>query len=176
MSESIESKISRTILELPASEIDIDGVVYPVSPPSLATLILVSEIVADIPVVNGETDNITSEVLRVAKDFKLLGDIAAVVILGAERIKEKHIVSIKRFKTKEKFSFIKMRKVLTRVEYVEYKEERFVLAERIIDTCRPSLINHVIVKRFKEMEVSDFFGLITSLYDVNLLKPTREVI
>ena len=69
-----------------------------------------------------------------------------------------------------------MRTVLKRVERIEEKEERIALAERISDKCSSSLINKMIVKRLEDMEISDFFGLITSLRDVNLLKPTREVI
>lgn len=176
MMRSVENKIANTILEFPIGEIEIDDVVYPIAPPSLATLILVSSIVSEIPKVDGETDDITSEVLRVAKDFKIIGDIAAVVILGAERVKEKHIVRVKRFETKRTFSVFKMRKVLKRVERIEEKEERVALAEKISDKCSSSLINKMIVKRLENMEISDFFGLITSLRDVNLLKPTREVI
>jgi hypothetical protein len=34
---------------------------------------------------------------------------------------------------------------------------------------------NLIVRRLKDMEIGDFFGITTSLSEANLLKPTAEV-
>lgn len=47
--QTIESKVASAILERPVASIELDGVKYDIAPPSIATLILVSEIVSTLP-------------------------------------------------------------------------------------------------------------------------------
>ena len=48
---TIENSVASAILEKSIDNIDIEGVTYEIAPPSTATLILISEIVATLPVV-----------------------------------------------------------------------------------------------------------------------------
>ena len=114
--KTVESAVVDAILERSSSGIEVDGVKYDIAPPSAATLMLVSEAAAGVPVsINNDTDNIVIEVLRSAKDYGVIGLIAAILILGAERVNEKILVELKRVTLKKRFSWRKMRVILTRV-------------------------------------------------------------
>lgn len=83
--QTIESKVASAILERPVASIELEGVKYDIAPPSIATLILVSEIVSTLPEVKPVSgDKILYSVLHIAKDYRALGDIVAVLILGAK--------------------------------------------------------------------------------------------
>lgn len=173
---TIESKVADAILQR-STNIEIDGVQYCIAPPSAATLILVSEAVASIPVtIDGSTDNIVLEVLRTAKYCRVVGTIVAILILGAERVNERNLVELKRVILKKRFSWRKMRVTTTRVVKYEMMEEKDALAERILFNCRPSVIKDIIGQRLNDNEVSDFFGITTSLSEANILKATKEVV
>ena len=51
MDNTIENLVASAILEKDIAEMDIDGKVYKIAPPSIATLILVSEIISHFPIV-----------------------------------------------------------------------------------------------------------------------------
>jgi hypothetical protein len=62
--DTIESRAAKTVT--------VGGKTYGVSPPSIATLILVSEAVSQLPAVNADSDDLFSESLRLhgyEKDF-----------------------------------------------------------------------------------------------------------
>lgn len=83
--DNIEGLVSDTILQKPYS-IQIGQETYEVAPPSIATLILASELISQLPKVELDKSLVTFESLRIAKDCKVLGDIVATLILGAENI------------------------------------------------------------------------------------------
>lgn len=150
----IESKVSKTILE-EAVEYNIGGVVIKAAPPSTATLIKVSEEASKLPIVNTEVNNLVTEVLRVAKNCKPLGNIAAYLLIGtkgAQTVKKSIL-----------WGLVSYRKRITVRRLSE-----LILSEP------PSFLSSVIVERLDSMEVADFFGITTSLAGVNLLKPTKE--
>lgn len=80
--DNIEGLVSDTILQKPYS-IQIGQETYEVAPPSIATLILASELISQLPKVELDKSLVTFESLRIAKDCKVLGDIVATLILGA---------------------------------------------------------------------------------------------
>lgn len=176
---TVESKVVDAILQRKTMDIEIEGMIYPVGPPSVATLLLVSEIISglktDIDIHADTPERIVVEVLRTAKDFHALGDIAAILILGAERILEKILVERRRVVLDKGFSFRKLRTVPVRKELFEIAEEKEVLAGQILLHCRSGVLKELITERLKNMEISAFFGLTTSLAEINMLKPTREV-
>lgn len=141
--------------------IEVGGVEYTVAPPSIATLILVSELVAEMPYVNADSDNVLSETLRVAKDCSLIGDILATLILGANKVmNEKLEATRKRRNTfKRRNRDCKGRKELA-ADLLQYKT--------------PEEIADLTVTLLKGMQVASFFGSIAFLSGINLLKPTRE--
>lgn len=163
---TIESRVASAILERTASAIEIDGETYNIAPPTLATLILVSEIVSTLPVVENTTDNNerTLSVLKNARNFKALGDIAAVLILGA-----KNLTATEKRKKKGIF------KLLGKTEEVTINR-REILAKKILENVRPSVLFDCIIQRLKDNEVGTFFVVTTSLSEANLLKPTKEVV
>lgn len=162
MKRTIESKVADAILERNVGKIEIDGSVYEIAAPSIATLILVSEIVSQFPIVREDADQVTS-VLHHAKEFRGLGDLAAVLILGAKNLTETRTI-------RKKFLGLTVhRKRIT----VDKQAE---LAKLFLENIRPSVLLEVIVKRLIDLEVGDFFGITTSLTEVNILKPTKEVV
>lgn len=158
----IESKVAAAILEKKVGTLDIDGKRYEIAPPSIATLILISEVVATLPIVEKvPNDKILYSVLHHAKDFKALGEMAAILILGAKECE----------RSEKKPRFYRIRHFFG----YEYKPSKDELAEIILQNVRPTVLFDVIIQRLKDMEISSFFAITTSLSEANILKPTKEV-
>lgn len=150
MGKTIESKVAKTILQKPEI-IKIGNETFEVAPPSTATLILLSEAVSKLPDYKLDEDRLLTEVLATAQDCKPLGEIGAILILGAKRIN-----------TKRKLFRI--------------KSEKDRLAQKLLTDLTPRELNEVIAKILQSMEIGNFFGLTTSLTEVNLLRQTRGVV
>lgn len=166
--QTIESKVASAILERPIATIEIEGAKYDIAPPSVATLILLSEIASGLPTVEPVSkDKIVYSVLRNAKKYRLLGDLLAVLILGAKGLTE---TTTRKVVKSRLFGLIKTEKEETVT--IDKKAE---LSKILLENVRPSILFNLIVKRLNEMEIGDFFGITTSLSEVNLLKPTKEV-
>lgn len=166
--QTIESKVASAILERPIASIELDGVEYKIAPPSIATLILVSEIVSTLPQLKPvSSDKIVPSVIHNAKNFRALGDIVAVLILGAKGLTETKTRKVVKSRL---FGLIK-----TETEETVTIDKRAELAKIVLDNIRPSVMLNIIIKRLTDMEVGDFFGITTSLSEINLLNPTKEV-
>ena len=85
MNKTIEQTVAETILEQPF-EVKVGEKSYQVAPASTATLILVSEAISQLPHIALDTEKVVEETLSIAKDCRILGDIAAILILGAKSI------------------------------------------------------------------------------------------
>lgn len=164
--ETIEQKVSRAILEKPVGEIEIEGRVYQIAPPSIATLIEVSEVVSTLPIVESVAQEkvfITS--LRYAKGFRPLGDIAAILILGAKNLKETKTIRTRKKKFGIPYGWREETKEIDR------KAE---LSKLILENVRPTVLFDCVVKRLQDMEITSFFAIITSLAGANLIEPTKR--
>ncbi len=163
MAKTLEEKAADTILQR-AAKVKIGGKEYEAAPPSIATLILVSEAVSRLPQRKLDDKSIVSECLAVAKDCRPLGDIAAIMILGARHINDKtndpH--------TEQKGWF---RRLFSRKSNSVTKKE--ALAQEIIDTYTPSELHGLITMLLQRMDLADFFALTTFLTEVNLLRQTK---
>ena len=163
MAKTLEEKAADTILQR-AAKVKIGGKEYEAAPPSIATLILVSEAVSRLPQRKLDNKSIVSECLAVAKDCRPLGDIAAIMILGARHINDKtndpH--------TEQKGWF---RRLFSRKSKIVTKKE--ALAQEIIDTYTPSELHGLITMLLQRMDLADFFALTTFLTEVNLLRQTK---
>lgn len=170
--ETIEQRVASAVLEKSTGVIEIEGKSYEIAPPSIATLILVSEIVSTLPIVEKcSQDQAVYSVLHHAKNFKKLGDIAAILILGAKSLTEERVVTFRpRFLFGLLPAFWKQKK--TKKIRVNRQEE---LASQILLNVRPSVLFNVVIQRLKDMEIANFFAITTSLSEANLLKPTKEV-
>lgn len=174
--ETIEKTVTDTILQRSSESLEIAGNVYPIAPPTPATLILISEQIAEMPDIRFDADNILFEVLNKAKYCKPLGKIAATLILGAKRVNEHRTIIVDKIVPKRVFRWNKLRweteyfhKKLVEVNELEH------LSTLILEECTNKTLREVVTKRLNNMQISDFFGLTTSLSEANLLKMTKEV-
>lgn len=168
MKKTIEQQVAEAILEKATDTIEIGGTAYQLAPPTTATLIMVSELVAQMPAVNPNPKNVLHETLRTAKDSAVIGRIIATLILGAKRVKENRTIITG---TRRKWSWRKLRFITA----TETKSELDYVAEAILDETSPATLNKAIGSRLVDMQLADFFGLTTSLSATNILKPTKEV-
>ena len=173
--DNLEQAVSDAILQKSSEAITIDGVTYPITPATVATVIMVSELAAQLPTVNKETDNILQEVLGTARDCKVLGRIAATLILGAKRVKEGRQKELKETAHVRQWSWRKMRHVTREVENVRCVPELDYLAEKILDEVTNDTLTKLLGARLGLMQIGSFFELTTFLGGANLLRRTREV-
>lgn len=158
----VQEQVADTILQKPY-KVKIGGATYEVAPPSIATLVIVSSLIAKLPQVNLNEKNVLLETLRVAKDCSLLGDIVATLILGADNLEEERVIVQKRY-----FGIIR--------EEVKIKiDNQHILSDEILKKLTPRQVNNTTIDILNRMEVGDFFGLTASLIEVNLTKPTKQV-
>ena len=139
-----EQQTSHTLLERDETII-LAGRKYRIAPPTIATLVMVSEDVSSLPSLSIEGD-ILRQVLDNAKDCQAIARIVATIILGAK--------TIRRFTGKIRFK---------------------LLTQRIAESCSPQEINVALATLLMQMQIGDFFACTTSLKGVNLTKATREV-
>jgi hypothetical protein len=155
MKETIESNVSKAILQQPV-EVAIGEKTYRVAPPSIATLILVSAAVSKLPKISMDSENIASESLYIAKDCEGLGEIVAILILGAKGLKE----------TKKKFFGLKTVEI----------DQKSILAKEILSELTPRQLSDMLGKLLAGMELAFFFATTASLIEINLLRKTREAV
>jgi hypothetical protein len=148
-----ESNTAKAILEEP-TVYSIQGVAIKAAPPSTATLIKVSGLVSQIPQIRSGVEEVVLETLRVAKDCNVIGEIAACLLVGHKG---------KAFIKRKLFGLIPYKRRITSEK----------LANMILDEP-PSFMAQIIMERLNSLEVADFFGITTSLAEVNILKPTKK--
>ena len=168
MEQTLEQKVAETVLQK-ATEFKINGKTYIASPPSTATLILVSEAVSHLPHTKLDDKNIVSEVLSIAKDCRLLGDIAAILLLGARNIME----TVRTQHTEREPCFwglFKRKRTVIREEVIDRKKE---LSKELLENLSPSQLHSMIATLLQNLDLSDFFALTTFLTEVNLLRQTK---
>lgn len=185
--ENIESKVAKSILQQ-TEEITIGDEVMSVAPPSTATLILVSEETAKLPQLKLDSKNMASEVIYVAKDCRVLGDIVAILILGAKGLTKTIIISETVERNVEKivydeylFGLIKRPKTMTETitEIIDKKvivDQKAELARKLLEDIPPRELHGLTGRLLNTLQISDFFGFTTSLIEINLLRQTREVV
>lgn len=150
----VEKRVADTILQKPL-EVDVGGVKYRVAPPTNATIIRLSEMVVNLPPM--QKSNVFEEVLKGAKNSKIIGDIIALLVCG-------EIAPLRLYSLRSIFSHFRrgcrFRKVRRKVLYKSSPRDTIVILSQII----------------KMQEIGDFFTLIVSLSNANTLKPTKETI
>lgn len=170
---SIETQVVDAVLERKTESIVVGDREYTIAPPTLGTIIMISELVATLPKFNldPEQDNLLQEVLKEARHTAILGRIVAILIMGAKRVLENRLVPKKSIAAKRTLSFFKRKQK----ETTTYIPEVDLLAEEILQGVSPATLSLVLNRRLIDMQISDFFVLTTSLTTTNHLKPTREV-
>lgn len=139
--------------------IKIGGVEYLVAPPTLATLVLVSEVVSYLPEVEFDPNTPVEDALREAHNFRALADILAILILGAQRLTIEE-----EYTTRVLGIFPRRRKrVVDMKERVAEAMMNVELGELLVATTT----------LLKMMQTEHFFALATFLTSINLTKPTK---
>lgn len=165
---TLEEKVADTILQK-VDEIKVGNKTYKVSSPTIATLILASEAVSRLPKTVLDPQKVVEESLSIAKDCKALGEVAAIMILGARHLTERIKV---REKTTKRYLFglIKRNREVEVEKVIDRKAE---LARELLETYSPRSLNMMLGGLLHKMELGDFFGLTTFLTEINLLRPTK---
>lgn len=153
-----EKKVADALLQR-EQEITLSGKVYKVAPPSIATLILVSECLAELPEelfnTTGDDVNLTIEALRSARYARPIGKAIATLILGAKRIRRDNLLS-------------------WWLRYVKRASRLDRVALKVLESYPPSELSRVFLQLVSRMEVGDFFALTAFLQGLRVTRPTRE--
>lgn len=169
----IEKKVADAILQQP-QEIKVGKKKYETAPPSTATLILVSEAVSRLPQHNIEVkegDSIVQPSLAIAKDCTPMGEIAAILILGAKGLTE---VVKEKIEVKER-GFLGLFNRTKIVEVERTIDRKAELAREILEDHPPTEVFNIITRLLSTMQLSDFFATTTFLIEINLLRQTKVV-
>lgn len=166
--KTIEEKVAESILQKPI-EITVGGRKYTTAPPSTATLILVSEAVSRLPRFVLDPQKLVEESLFVAKDCRILGDIVAILLLGAKGLTER-VKTVKTVERRFLFGLIRRKKTVEIEEVIDHKAE---LARELLENLRPTELYGLTASLLQRMELGDFFGLTTFLIEINLLRQTK---
>lgn len=168
--QTIESATADAVLER-IKAITIGGVEYLIAPPTLATLILVSEEVSYLPKVVFDEDNAVNDALREARHYRGLADIAAILILGAQRLVAEEDIAVEEIVTTKWLGIIprKRKVVTTRKVKVDMKKR---IAEAMMNV-EISELSSAVATMLSMMQADHFFALATFLTSINLTKPTK---
>lgn len=171
MPETIEQKVAKEVLQQP-EDIKVGDKTYKFYPPSTATLILVSEAISKLPKMRLSSEHIAEDSLYIAKDCRGLGEIVAILLLGAKHLKE----TIKDTQIKEirlLWGLLRFKRSVKKERVVDRKAE---LSRQILEDITPRELHTLTRNLLMRMQIGDFFGVTTFLLEINLLKQTREVV
>lgn len=168
--KTIEQQAGEAILQSASETITIAGTEYVFGKPSVATIIMCSELISLLPEVDGKDPSWVNNSLRIAKDSRVLGEIAAVIILGAKRVMEHRKVQTLT-QTRKKSLLAAFRK--SSDKFIE-EEEKDALARNILLELSPSELSELITGRLARLQLGSFFGITTSLAEANVLKRTKS--
>lgn len=169
MEPTIEQQVAKTLLQQ-ATEVKIGDKTYTAAPPSVATLILVSEAVSRLPHRSLDKSNIVSECLAIAKDCRFLGDVAAILLLGARHINSQA-------STPQTAPQSPIKRFFGRLFHRQTGEtpltDRQRLSNELLEEMSPAQLHGLIAALLQGMELADFFALTTFLTEVNLTRQTK---
>jgi hypothetical protein len=163
MEKTLEYFVSKEVLQ-EREEIKIGGFTFNVAPPTVATMILVSRYISQLPNfdIESKSEDVLKQVLAIAPDCDCLGDIAAIMILGSKDIVQKKKVPQLRL-----FG----RTILSKEIDFDYTR---TLGRKIIDILDPKELNELLGKLFARTKPDFFFGTIIFLNEANLLRKTKS--
>lgn len=151
---TIETLVCDTILQNPQTIVVKDRI-YKVAPPTVATIIEASKCISQLPAMHiDEQGNVAVQVLSVAKDCEVFGDIAATLMLG-----RKNLVTTRRYL----FGLIK-----------HERDNRRRLSGALLDSLTAEELQSLILELLKMLRVDFFLGITIFLQEINQLKKTKE--
>lgn len=136
---SIEKKVADVVLQR-EQQITLHGVKFSVQQPTIATLIAVSELVAQLP----ETEaNNPLTIMQDLKNCEVVGKVFATIIMGVKKRKWWNFYNKRHYKR---------------------------LSEWIVNNCTPAELCAVLTDVMKVMQLTDFFVLTASLKGTSLTR------
>lgn len=152
----MEQKVADTLLE-EKQTIVIDQVgSFEMNPPSIATLVLASKYIRQMPSKLLKEESLVSEMINNADKLAPVGKALAAMILGAKEFSKKEKLTIHNF-------------------YKKRNTRGSVIAEKI-NTANVSDVLNSFFDVLKGMKLNDFFQLTTFLIEMNLTKRTKKVV
>lgn len=168
MEQTIEQKVAQTVLQQP-TQVTVGDRTFDVAPPTLKTLILASAAISQLPQEELNSDHIVQETLYVAKNCGVLGDIAAILILGAKGLTETATRRVKR-RRRGLLGLFGLTREVTEEQTIDRKAE---LSDYLLENLSPKQLRDIVMSLVHKLQLGDFFGLTTFLIDLNLLRPTK---
>lgn len=150
----MEKKVAETLLE-EKKVIVIEGVTYEVNPPSIATLVLASKYIRDLPNEILDEERLVSDLFRLAHQLPAVGYALSAMILGVKEFEKEEVVAWYSFKKQK-------------------EKQGHILAKKINNAPIKQVFSNF-YKILEAMNLSDFFQLTTFLIELNMTRPTREV-
>lgn len=173
MKETIESRVAQAILQQ-AEEVTVGGITYRVEQPTLATLAMLSGLVSTLPDYDMGQSVIANVLAHAGQAAGTLARIAALLILGAARVRECRTATLETTTMHRRWSWRRMRRTDTPQVERRTVSEYDRLAHDLEQGTSPADINSIITKRLCDMQVGDFFAVTASLKGQNILAATRE--
>lgn len=156
MAKKTEQKVADALLERKI-QVKVGAKVYEAPAPTLGTLVMISEYIAELPELESKSD--TNAIFRDFKFGRYVATVCAIFILGAKAIKREQISSENRL-----HNLLRFRGPRTAVD---------TLTDEILDECTVKSINGIVALLVEEANVEDFFDISTFLKEVSLTKPTK---
>lgn len=151
-------------------EVKIGDDVYTISPPSIATLMLVSAEIKKKALFEPNTkEDLWKEVLSFADDSDWIGDVMTILILGAKRLDEEVTEEVV---TEQKYLFGLIKRTEVNTHTCKLKEK---LKSQVLNDLSPMEVSVLLGYLLDGMQLDHFFELSTFLSEINLIQKTRKV-
>lgn len=154
--ENTEKRVADTILQSHVC-VTLGSKTYIAAPPTLATLIKVSQAVARMPGDVPDEASVMTDCLRVARHCTPIAEIVALLILGAKRANERVATPWWKFWRRHRPTNLEC------------------LMAEVLNGVTPHQLHQMLARLLGQMQIADFFGLTTFLCEINLTKPTKVV-
>jgi len=166
--KTIEGQVAQSVLQR-TEEIIIGERTFQFHQPSIATLILASEAISQLPKLQLTEERLAEDSLRAARDCRILGDVVAILLLGAKNLTEK-VREPQKTRKRILFGLFSAERTIEVERTIDRKGE---LARQLIEDLTPTELHTLTAKLLQRMQLADFFGLTTFLNEVNLTRPTK---
>ncbi len=157
----VEREAAETILQRPFT-VRVGEREYRVPQPTVATIILASEAISRLPDVRPDPGDIIKSSLAIAPECGALGEITAILILGAKEA-DRPVRVGKRGGIRRLFGPRRKRTATARE----------VLAREVLEEMTVDQMFRTVSTIIGKMNLGSFFGLTTFLTETNLLRPTK---
>lgn len=164
----IEELIGEAILQ-DTQPLEVEGVgTLQVAHPSTATLIEASKAIGKLPILpslRGKEGKALTYALANARDCDVLGDVAAVLIIGKKciNLRIKKPLSPNSWKNNRFFRFFQRSVSL-----------RKVIADALLEDYTPEQLQNIVTSCLGMQQIGFFLNTITSLNEANLLRQTKS--